>query len=69
MPSALTFLPTEMGFIQRWLGLTSLTLEQWLICGLVALVLLLVDEVIKFFMRRNRRKAEACGDGSADAVL
>jgi Ca2+-transporting ATPase len=50
----LTFLPTELGFMQRILGTTSLSGNQWLICIVFAFVLLLVDEVIKFFMRRRR---------------
>ena len=49
-----TFLATEMGFFQRTLGLTSLSMEQWLLCIALAVVLLLVDEVIKFFLRRSR---------------
>ncbi len=54
----LTFLPTELAFMQRMLGTTSLSGNQWLICIGFAIALLLVDEVIKFFMRR-RRKAGA----------
>jgi Ca2+-transporting ATPase len=50
----LTFLPTELGFMQRILGTTSLSGNQWLICIVFAFALLLVDEVIKFFMRRRR---------------
>ncbi len=36
------------------LGLAQITSNQWLICLGLAFVLLLADEVIKFFMRRNR---------------
>ena len=50
----LTFLPTELGFMQRILGTASLSGNQWLICIGFAIALLLVDEVIKFFMRRRR---------------
>ncbi len=50
----LTFLPTELGFLQNLLGLTSLNGDQWLICIALAFGLLLVDEVIKFFLRRSR---------------
>ena len=49
----LTFLPTELGFTQRILGLTSLTLDQWLLCIAFAIALLLVDEVVKYFLRRS----------------
>jgi P-type Ca2+ transporter type 2C len=53
----LTFLPTELGFTQRILGLTSLTLEQWLLCIAFAIALLLVDEVVKYFLRRTSHAA------------
>ena len=63
------FLPVELGF-QRFLGLTSLTGNQWLICIGFAFALLLVDEVIKFFMRRRRSKARAvsCSTGAGAGV-
>jgi Ca2+-transporting ATPase len=48
-----TFLPTELNFFQTHFGLTSLTLEQWLICFALAFALILVYEVIKFFLRRR----------------
>ena len=50
----ITVLSTEMGFLQRNLGLTSLTRDQWLTCIGFAVVLLLVEEAIKFFMRRRQ---------------
>jgi Ca2+-transporting ATPase len=53
----LTFLPTELGFMQRILGTTSLSGNQWLICIGFAIALLLVDEVIKVFMRRGRSQS------------
>jgi P-type Ca2+ transporter type 2C len=46
--------PTTMGVLQRGLGLTALTLEQWLICLGAAIALLLVDELLKLFSRRNQ---------------
>ena len=51
----MTILSTELGVLQRILGLTHLTRNQWLICIGVAVVLLLIDEVIKFFLRRRRQ--------------
>jgi Ca2+-transporting ATPase len=48
-----TLLATELGFLQRFLGTTSLTGDQWLICIGFAFALLLVDEVIKVFLRRK----------------
>jgi Ca2+-transporting ATPase len=50
----LVLLPTVLGFLQQVLDFQALSLEQWLLCFGFALVLLLVDEVIKFFMRRKR---------------
>jgi Ca2+-transporting ATPase len=49
-----TFLPTVLGFLQNLLGLTSLTGNQWLLAIAAAVGLLLIDEVVKFFMRRSR---------------
>ena len=51
-------LPVKLNFLQSWLGLTEITFNQWLICIGFALALLLVDEVIKFFMRRSRSQQE-----------
>jgi P-type Ca2+ transporter type 2C len=56
---ALTFLPTELGFMQRILGLTSLNGDQWLLCIGFAIALLLVDEVVKLFLRRRRSQLVA----------
>jgi Ca2+-transporting ATPase len=53
-----TLLPTEMGLGQRILGLTPLTFNQWLLCIGVAIALLLVDEVIKVFLRRRAQPGE-----------
>jgi Ca2+-transporting ATPase len=49
----LTILATELGFLQRILGTTPLTGQQWLLCIIVAASILVVDEVIKSFMRRR----------------
>jgi Ca2+-transporting ATPase len=55
-----TVLGTELGFLQRILGLTHLTGRQWLICILFAIGLLVIDEIVKIFLRRRRRQvAEA----------
>jgi Ca2+-transporting ATPase len=50
----LTYLPTKLGL----LGLTELSGNQWLLCIGLAIALLLVDEVVKVFMRRSRRAAQ-----------
>ncbi len=55
----LTFLPTELGLTQRILGLTPLSLEQWLLCIGCVLIVTLVYEVIKLFLRRGQHPAEA----------
>ena len=54
-----TFLGTELGFLQRFLGTTSLTRDQWLICVAVSLTVVVADELIKFFLRRRHREPEA----------
>jgi Ca2+-transporting ATPase len=50
----LTFLPTKLPFLQKFLGLTDLTGSQWFQILVAAFMLLLVEEVIKFFLRRRR---------------
>jgi Ca2+-transporting ATPase len=50
----LVFLATELHFLQRILGTTVLSGDQWLICFAFAFALLVIDEIIKFFMRRRR---------------
>jgi Ca2+-transporting ATPase len=57
----LTYLATELNFFQRSLGTVSLSSNQWLICIVFAIALLLVDEVVKFFMRRSRAQAQPAG--------
>ena len=46
-----TVLPTQLGFLQRWLGLTELTGIQWLVALGIGLGLLLLDEVVKLVLR------------------
>ncbi len=55
----LTVLATELGLLQRILGTVPLNGEEWVLCFVVALGLLLVDEVVKFFMRRRRAGSQA----------
>ena len=50
-------LPLNLDFLQRFLGLTAISIDQWLLCIGLVIVLLLVDEVVKFFMRRSRKQA------------
>jgi Ca2+-transporting ATPase len=42
-----TIAAVELGILNRILGSTSLTVEQWVICVVVSLVVLIVPEVIK----------------------
>jgi len=55
----LTILATELGFLQRWIGTTSLNGQQWLICVVVAFFLLVLDELTKFILRRRHSSAQA----------
>ncbi|MFN2140954.1 MAG: cation-translocating P-type ATPase [Candidatus Promineifilaceae bacterium] len=59
----LVLLPTVLGFLQGVLQFQALSLGQWLLCFGFALALLLIDEVIKFFMRRSH-----AGEQPATAV-
>ncbi len=49
-------LPVEFGIGQRILNSAPISGEQWLLCIAFAIAMLLIDEVIKFFMRRRRSK-------------
>jgi Ca2+-transporting ATPase len=42
-------LATELGFLQRILGTVSLTANQWAVCILVSLSLILIEEGRKLF--------------------
>jgi Ca2+-transporting ATPase len=52
---AAIILVTEIGFLQRIFSMVDLTLGQWGICLGIALTLVVVEEVIKVFLRRQRR--------------
>jgi Ca2+-transporting ATPase len=56
---------TEIGFLQRVFSVVDLTLAQWGICTGIARSLLVVEEVIKFFIRRRARTA---APADADAI-
>ncbi|RPI20756.1 MAG: ATPase, partial [Actinobacteria bacterium] len=64
----LTILPTQLDFLQRFLGLTELTGGQWLLCIGLAFALLLVDEVIKLVLRSREEAAQGLAMGSVPAV-
>src|SRR5262245_4682271 len=50
---AAIILVTEIGFLQRIFSMVDLTLGQWGICLGIALTLVVVEEVIKVFLRRR----------------
>ena len=60
----LIILPTELDFLQRGLGLTSLSGNQWLLCIGFAIALLIVNEIIKVVLR-SRRKHDAANPAVA----
>jgi Ca2+-transporting ATPase len=53
-----TVLPTQLEFMQRWLGLAGLTGNQWLIALGLGLALVLVDEVTKVLLRGRSQTGE-----------
>jgi len=64
-----TILATELRLLQRILGLTPLSGKQWLICLAAAIALLLVDEVIKIFLRSRRHHDTATLAATAPAQI
>jgi Ca2+-transporting ATPase len=50
-------LATETGILNRILGTVNLDLNQWLICIGVGSTLLIVQEVMKIFIRRGERRS------------
>ena len=51
------YLPTELGFLQSGLGLTSLSGNQWLLCIGMAIALLIVYEIMKVILRSRHDTA------------
>jgi P-type Ca2+ transporter type 2C len=64
---AAMILVTEIGFLQRIFSMVDLTLAQWGICLGIALSLVVIEELIKLFVRR-RRLTVAPVDPGARAV-
>jgi Ca2+-transporting ATPase len=54
----LIILATSLGILQRILNTTDLNMDQWFQCILVALTVLVADEVIKFILRRRLDRAQ-----------
>ncbi len=59
VPTILIILATELGFLQSWLTTQSLSGPQWLACLGLALLLPIVAELDKVFMRRRTAKPAA----------
>jgi Ca2+-transporting ATPase len=57
-----TVLMVELPLLQRLFGMESLSLSQWLMCAGFALVLLVIDEAIKFVLRHVRPEPEAVSE-------
>ena len=53
------FLATELPFMQRLFNTRSLRAQEWLLCAGFAVALVLVAEVIKFFLRRRHSQPAA----------
>jgi Ca2+-transporting ATPase len=58
---AALYLVTKIGFMQRIFSVVDLTLAQWGICFGISLSLVVVEEVIKVFIRRRNRRNAATG--------
>jgi Ca2+-transporting ATPase len=54
----LVVLPVGFGIGDQILQTVRLSGQQWLICAVLAFALILIDEVVKFFMRRARSNRE-----------
>jgi P-type Ca2+ transporter type 2C len=61
-------LVTEIGFLQRVFSTVDLTFSQWWICIGIALSLVLVEEVIKVFIRRRALPSASTAARPAEAV-
>ena len=59
---------TALDFLQRIFGTTGLTFNQWCICIGIAASIVVVEEVIKFFLRR-RASTAASQPASAPAPM
>ncbi|MCD6030538.1 MAG: ATPase [Thermomicrobiales bacterium] len=55
----LTVLVTELGFLQRIFNTTSLSAEQWGVCLLASLVVIVLAEIVKFVSRQTGQASTA----------
>jgi P-type Ca2+ transporter type 2C len=61
---AAMILVTEIGFLQRVFSVVDLTLAQWGICLGIAMTLVVIEEVIKIFIRRRASAAASAYEGA-----
>jgi Ca2+-transporting ATPase len=54
----LMILATEIGFLQRIFGTTGLTFPMWMVCCVVALTLLVVEELTKLIIRGRHKEID-----------
>ena len=59
---------TALGFLQRIFSTVSLSFAQWWICIGIAAALVLVEELIKVFVRRRARRGVPAGTAKAMAA-
>jgi Ca2+-transporting ATPase len=64
---AAIILVTEIGFLQRVFSMVGLSFNQWWICIGIAFSLVVVEEIIKFFIRRQNR-SDVSGGTPAPAM-
>ena len=65
---AAIILVTKIGFLQRIFSMVDLSLEQWWICLGLASSLVVVEELIKVFIRRRSRAGVPAGIARTPAV-
>jgi P-type Ca2+ transporter type 2C len=61
-------LATELGFLQRMLGTTSLSADQWAVCIVVPLSLIVVEEIRKLLRARTGERPVTASIASATSA-
>jgi P-type Ca2+ transporter type 2C len=64
----LTLMATALPFLANALGMTALTFQQWFVCIVSALALLVVDDIIKVFLRRRRTSESGAAPATAGSA-
>jgi P-type Ca2+ transporter type 2C len=60
---------TAIGFLERIVGTTSLSFSQWWICIGIAATLVVVEEVVKVFVRRRARRTPTVPEQTMPAAV